>query len=457
MSTTTPSPSPSPTPAGGTTTFLDGNFAPVTEEVTAFDLPVTGTIPPELTGRLLRIGPNPVTPPDPAAYHWFTGNGMVHGLRLRDGRAEWYRNRYVRDREVTAALGGPPLPGDRDGDGVVNTHVIGHAGRTFALVEAGSRPVELSYELDSVARCDVDGTLDGGLSAHTKLDPATGDLHTVTYHWAWDHIRHVVIGPDGRVRRELHVPVADGPMVHDCAITEDHVLLFDLPVTFSLDDALAGARLPYRWNPDHPARVGLLPLDGSADDVRWYEAPECYVFHPLNAYGLEDGGVVVDLVRHPRMFDTRLNGPGEGDPLLERWTLPAGRSAVRAQQLDDLPQEFPRLDERLTGRPHRYGYGAVVRQPFVHGPIVKHDLDTGTREVHDFGPGRMSLEPVFVPRTADAAEDDGWLLSYVYDAGTGRSDVVILAAQDVAGDPVATVHLPARVPFGFHGSWVQDR
>ncbi len=358
---------------------------------------------------------------------------------------------------MTAALGGEPLPGDRDGDGMVNTHVIGHAGRTFALVEAGSRPIELSYELGSVARCDFDGTLDGGLSAHTKLDPATGDLHTVTYHWAWDHIRHVVIGPDGRVRRELHVPVADGPMVHDCAITEDYVVLFDLPVTFSLDDAMAGRRLPYRWNPDHPARVGLLPLDGSADDVRWYDAPECYVFHPLNAYGLDDGGVVVDLVRHPRMFDAGLHGPVEGDPMLERWTLPAGGSAVRAQQLDDLPQEFPRHDERLTGRRHRYGYGAVVREPFVHGPIVKHDLDAGTREVHDFGPGRMSLEPVFVPRAADAAEDDGWLLSYVYDAGTGLSDVVILAAQDVAGDPVATVHLPVRVPFGFHGSWVPDR
>jgi carotenoid cleavage dioxygenase-like enzyme len=446
----------SPPPAGATTTFLDGNFAPVEEEVTAFDLPVTGTIPTELEGRLLRIGPNPIIPPDPATYHWFLGNGMVHGLRLRDGRAKWYRNRFVRDAEVAAAQGRPPLEGDRDGDAMVNTHVIGHAGRTFALVEAGSRPIELSYELDSVARCDFGGTLDGGLSAHTKLDPATGDLHTVTYNWAWDHLRHVVIGPDGLVRRELHVPVADGPMVHDCAITERYVLLFDLPVTFSLDDAMAGARMPYRWNPDHPPRVGLLPLAGGADEVRWYEAPSCYVFHPLNAYDLDDGGVVVDLVRHPRMFDTVFNGPNEGPPRLERWSLPAGGSAVRAEQLDDLPQEFPRHDERLTGHRHRYGYGAVVDPHLAHGPTVKHDLDAGTRQLHDYGPGRMSLEPVFVPRSADAAEDDGWVLSYVYDASTDRSDVVVLNAQDFAGDPVATVHLPGRVPFGFHGSWVPD-
>jgi carotenoid cleavage dioxygenase-like enzyme len=443
-------------PEGGTRTFLDGNFAPVEEEVTAFDLPVTGTVPADLEGRLLRIGPNPITPPDPGTYHWFLGTGMVHGLRLRDGRAEWYRNRYVRDAEVAATRDEPRLPGERDGDGVVNTHVIGHAGRTLAVVEAGSRPVELSYELDSVARCDFGGTLDGGFSAHTKLDPATGDLHAVTYHWAWDHIRHVVVDPTGAVRRELQVPVPDGPMVHDCSITERYVLLFDLPVTFSLDEAMAGVRFPYRWNREHPPRVGLLPLDGTADDVRWYEAPECYVFHPLNAYDLADGGVVVDLVRHPRMFDTTLNGPNEGPPQLERWTLPATGSTVQAQPCDDLPMEFPRHDERLTGRRHRYGYGAVVAGDFVHGPVVKHDLEAGTREVHDFGEGRMSLEPVFVPRSADAAEDDGWVLSYVYDAGSGTSDVVILHAQDLAGAPVATVHLPARVPFGFHGSWIPD-
>jgi carotenoid cleavage dioxygenase len=442
-----------------TTTFLDGNFAPVHEEVTAHDLPVTGTLPPELSGRLLRIGPNPVTVPDPARYHWFTGAGMVHGVRLGEGRAQWYRNRWVRDSATAAALGSGPLPGDREGDGEVNTHVIGLDGRTFALVEAGSRPIELTDELDTVERCDFGGTLDGGFSAHTKRDPATGELHAVTYNWAWDHLRHVVLGPDARVRRELHVPVEGGPMVHDCAITERYVLLFDLPVTFDLDAAMAGSTLPYGWNPEHPSRLGLLPLTGGADEVMWFEAPECYVFHPLNAYDTPGGDVVVDLVRHPRMFATVMNGPDEGRPTLERWTVPAaaGTGAVATAPLDDQGQEFPRIDERRTGRPHRYGYTAGVGAHVEHGPAIKHDLERGTHEVHDFGPGRVTLEPVFVPRDDDAAEDDGWLLSYVWDAGTGLSDVVVLAAQDMTGDPVATVHLPARVPFGFHGSWVPDR
>ncbi|HET6967567.1 MAG TPA: carotenoid oxygenase family protein, partial [Ornithinibacter sp.] len=230
-----------------TVSFLDGNFAPVSEEVTAVDLEVTGSLPPELEGRLVRIGPNPRSAPDPATYHWVLGDGMVHGVRLRGGRAEWYRNRWVR------------------GDDVVNTHVIGVGDRTFALVEAGSRPVELTDELETVGSCAFDGTLDGAYSAHPHRDPVTGDLHAVTYNWAWDHLRHVVVGPDARVRRELRIPVPDGPMVHDCAITERHLVVFDLPVTFSMEAAGQGARFPYRWNPDHPPRVGLLPLDGAAD------------------------------------------------------------------------------------------------------------------------------------------------------------------------------------------------
>jgi carotenoid cleavage dioxygenase len=205
--------------------------------------------------------------------------------------------------------------------------------------------------------------------------------------------------------------------------------------------------------------VGLLPLDGEADQVRWFDAPSCYVFHTLNAYDAGDA-VVVDLVRHPRMFASRFNGPDEGTPVLERWTLDLASGAVKTETLDDRGQEFPRIDERLTGRPHRYGYTAGFGAGVEHGPAIKHDLATGTVAVHDHGPGRVTLEPLFVPRPGSpaggAGEDDGWVMSYVYDAASDRSDVVILDARDFAGDPVATVHLPVRVPFGFHGSWLPD-
>jgi carotenoid cleavage dioxygenase-like enzyme len=445
-----------------TSPYLTGNFAPVRDEHTMSELAVGGTIPPELNGRLLRIGPNPIGDYDPITYHWFTGTGMVHGLRLRDGRAEWYRNRFVRSDRVTEAMGWPEVPGPRHGvgDGTANTNVIGHAGRTWAIVEAGGLPVELTYDLETVARSNFDGTLPGSFTAHPKRDPQTGELHAVVYYWEWDHIEYVVVGTDGRVRKVVDVPVPGKPMVHDCAITETNVLLFDLPVTFNLDAAMSGAAFPYRWDPEYGARVGVLPREGQATDVRWCEVDLCYVYHPLNAYDLPDGRVVVDLVRHPKMFATDLRGPYEGDPVLERWTLDPAKSTSQTQLLSDRSQEFPRHDERLVGRRHRYGYDVTFGQTSggapVFGALIKHDLDLGTTELHDFGPGQMAMEPVFVPVDADAAEDDGWVLVYVHDANRDGCDVHILHAQDFPGDPLATIHLPVRVPFGFHGNWVPD-
>lgn len=163
--------------------YLQGNFAPVTVETTAFDLRVKGRIPESLTGRYLRIGPNPLGPVDPKAYHWFTGSGMAHGLRLRGGRAEWYRNRAVASDSIAPLLGRPGLPGPRNGfgDNTANTNIIDMGGRTYAIVEAGGLPVELTYTLESVGRADLSGTLKHGFTAHPKIDPVTGELHAVTY------------------------------------------------------------------------------------------------------------------------------------------------------------------------------------------------------------------------------------------------------------------------------------
>ena len=444
-----------------TNPYLAGNFAPIDHETTAVDLPVAGTLPEALDGRLLRIGPNPVAPVDPATHHWFTGTGMVHGVRLRGGRAEWYRSRYVRSDTVTQTLGWPAVPGPRHGmgDGTANTNVIEHAGRTLAIVEAGSLPVALTDELETVERTDFDGTLPGSFTAHPKRDPATGELHAVVYYWAWDTIQYVVVGTDGRVRRTVDVPVPGKPMVHDCAITQSSVLLFDLPCHFDVDAAMGGTPFPYRWNEAFAPRVGVLPREGQATDVRWCELDEpCYVFHPLNAYDAADGTVVVDVVRWPTIFAQDVRGPSDGPTRLERWVCDPARGTVHTDVLSDISQEFPRHDERILGRRHRFGY-ATVFDPDpaggVHiGSLLKHDLDAMTTEVHDVGPARSAMEAVFVPRDADAAEDDGWVLAYVHDAERNACDVVILDAQDFTGDPVATLHLPVRVPYGFHGNWV---
>ena len=448
--------------AGTRNPYLEGNFAPVHEEVTATELAVTGTIPDHLDGRYLRNGPNPVVAPDPVTYHWFLGSGMVHGVRLRGGKAEWYRNRWVRSAEVARALGEAPRPGPVFAglDFAANTNVIGQAGRTFAIVEAGGRPYELTGELETVGPCDFDGTLTGGYTAHPHRDPDTGELHAVSYFFGWgNQVQYSVTGTDGRVRRTVDIEVGGSPMMHDFSLTARHVVIYDLPVTFDLDVVAQGgpgSGFPYAWNPDYPARVGVLSRDGDGSDVRWFEVEPCYVYHPLNAYDDGSDRIVLDVVRHPKMFASDRHGPNEGSPTLDRWTVDLTGGKVLEERLDDRGQEFPRVDERLTGRRHRFGYAPAVGTDASHieltGSLLKHDLVASRTDVRAFGPAQQAGEFVFVPSAADAAEDDGVLMGFVHDDGSGRTDLVLLDAGSL--EDVARIHVPARIPYGFHGNWI---
>jgi carotenoid cleavage dioxygenase len=425
--------------------YLAGNMAPVEHEITADDLPVTGEIPVELEGRWLRNGPNPFATLDGPPQHWFLGAGMVHGVRLRGGKAEWYRNRYV-------------LP---DGSGP-NTNVGGFAGTTWAMVEAGSPPVEMSYELESLGANRFNDTLTGPFTAHPKYDPATGELHAIAYHWPdlMDHVQYVVVGGDGRVTKTLDIPVPDMPMIHDMSLTPTYAVVYDLPVTVNFDAAMAGSSFPFAWQPDRPARVGLLPRDGTADQIVWCDVDPCFVFHPLNAYDADDGTVVVDVCRYDTMMVSDRLGPfGDSLPTLDRWVIDPIARRVTETRIDDRPQEFPRHDPRVGLHRHRYGYTSEVHYDGVnlHGATLKVDVDTGTTQAHDYGRGRGGAEPVFVPKADSTAEDAGWILSVVYDATTDTSELCILDAEDIAGPEVARIHLPQRVPYGFHGNWVSDR
>ncbi|MFF4546967.1 carotenoid oxygenase family protein [Streptomyces sp. NPDC001406] len=453
--------------------FLEGAFTPVTEELTAFDLPVTGRIPRELNGRFLRNGPNVLGLEDPRAHHWMLGEGMVHGVRLRDGRAEWYRNRWVRSSQVTSKLGEPypnPIPPD---DFACNTHVIPYRGRILALQESGPLPYELDGELNTVGTHDFRGTLEGAFTAHTKYDAGAGELHAVAYHPTWDHVRHLVVDPAGRVARTTRIPVPEAPMMHDFALTEKHVVVFDIPVTFDPAAAERGAPVPYRWNRKHPTRVGVMPRTGGA--MRWFGIEPVFFSHTLNAYD-EGSSVVVDLTTYPAPFYVAgrgSDGPyAAGTARLERWTIDLRHGRVRQRTLDDRPQEFPRVNEALVSRRHRYGYSAAADLTLAYlapdgnppdrafsNALIKHDLLRGTAQVHRLPKGAAAGEAVFVPRDPTdpkAAEDEGYAIAYVHNPDRGAADLLILAAQDFTGEPVARIRLPGRVPLGFHGSWIPD-
>ena len=440
--------------------YLEGNFAPVLEERTDdHDLEVTGVVPPDLEGRLLRNGPNPVTTPaDPADYHWFTGDGMIHTIGLGGGRATGYRNRWVRTRHLSTEVATVPPRGPTEPiDGPANTHVIRHAGTTLALVESGF-PHALSPDLDRARVHDFDGSLSSPMTAHPKLDPDSGELVFFGVDlFGPPFLRYHVVDAAGQLTATEAIDVPRATMMHDFGLTATRAVFLDQPVVFDLALVTEGRSMPFRWAPEAGSRIGLLPRGGRGSDVEWVSMDPSYVFHVVNAF--DDGDrAVLDVVRYDAVFDT---GPGEALarslPSLHRWTVDPASGRVLEERLDDAPVEFPRIDPAVAGLPYRYAY--VVRggddpaRPSYEG-LVKYDLARDEAVRFDPGPGRLPGEPVFVRAADGTGEDEGWILSVVFDAARGASDLVILDATSFSGPPVATVHLPARVPFGFHGSWV---
>jgi carotenoid cleavage dioxygenase-like enzyme len=339
---------------------------------------------------------------------------------------------------------------------VSNTHIVAHAGRLFALSET-SLPVEVTRELATVGCFDFDGRLTTGMTAHPKVCPRTGELHFFAYNWQgtkpW--LTYYRADAQGRLVQTEVIEVPGLTLMHDFAITERHVIFMDLPIVF--DAQLAKSGFPFRWSDDYGARLGVMPRGGTTADVRWFEIAPCWVAHTFNAYEEETGGIVMDVVRSEQIF--RVNEP-LSPPLLHQWKIDFKSGRVVEQPRDDRAIEFPRFDDRRMGGTYRHGYALYSE----HGAdisaataVIKYDLRSGASIVHDFGAGRFPSEPVFVPASATADEDEGWLMMYVYDSARDTSDLVILNAADVAGKPVATVALPQRVPVGLHGNWIDDR
>jgi carotenoid cleavage dioxygenase-like enzyme len=433
---------------------LSGNYAPVLDELTAFDLPVRGALPPELRGLYVRNGANPKSGVSP---HWFFGNGMVHGVRIEDGAARWYRNRFVRTRLLET--GADRLDGANMLDktlSAANTHVIGHAGRILAL-EEGAFPYALTAELDTVGFDDYGGRLTTAFTAHPKLCPETGELHFFGYSFVPPYLVYHVLDAKGQLVHSAEIQVPGPTMMHDFMITREHAIFMDLPVVFDLERAARGD-VPLHWDESYGARIGILPRFGTDAEVRWFEVEPCYVFHPMNAYA-EGSKVICDVGRHAHMWRDSMNDFAPS--YLWRWTFDLASGQVTEQALDDRPHGFPRVDDRVVGLAHRYGWavaprpgcGAVIGAP---GVVVKYDLESGAQASHDFGPDGHPDEFVFVPAAEDAGPDEGYALGFVYDASRDSSDLVVLDGADPGAEPLAVVTLPRRVPHGFHGSWIGD-
>ncbi|WP_240802847.1 carotenoid oxygenase family protein [Streptomyces sp. A1499] len=442
--------------------YLTGHYAPVADEITATDLAVDGTLPPELTGRLIRNSHNPK--PGITPTHWFKGSGMVHGIRLNHGRAEWYRNRWVH----TPALDGAPHMTDEGPDltaSTAGTHVIEHGGRLLALSEA-ALPFELTAELETVGAYDFGGRLTSAMTAHPKEDPVSGELHFFASSPFPPYLIHHVASPDGQALDSQEVPGASAALKHDFAVTEHYVVFLEGSVTF---DPREHSGIPYGWSDAQASRIGVMPRGtGGARQIRWFEIGQGYGMHVANAYEDAAGHIVVEgptVGREgwQRSWNWWVGAPDHGaEPnsgsRSRRWTVDLAAGDVREQQTDDLTVEFPTINDHFVGREHRFQYALSFPDDLGVGPhaLVKYDRATGARRLLPFGTGQLPSEAVFVQADGATGEDEGYLLTIVSDLNADASKMLVLDASDLTVPPVATIHLPRRVPAMIHGSWIPD-
>ncbi len=461
--------------------FLRGYYAPLNMEADASHLPIVGEMPAALRGTLYRVGPNPRFAAR-GPQHWFAGDGMLHAFQIEGGEVS-YRNRWVRTPKwelenavgeglSSGSLGPSPLTDPRLAalkSTVANTNVVWHGGRLLALEEAHA-PFEVDPDsLAPIGYRTFDGESIGPMTAHPKIDPGNGELLSFAYSargpFSADMAFHVVAS-DGRLLRNEHFSAPCPSMVHDFAVTRGHVVFPIFPLTGSMQRAMRG-QPPYAWEPDKGTHIGIMPRAGSSAEMRWFRGEPCYVYHPMNAFDTEDGKLVLDVMKYeaPPGFpnpDGTPTRPQRRGARLVRWTFDLRGSSDRYAEraLSDLEGEYPRLDERFATRPYRHAYimSAAIADTVAGGRdaragLAHIDVETGTVSQWQPEPGDYCGEPIFVERSADAAEGDGWLLSVLFRGAENRSDLAVFDACDVARGPVALAQLSHRVPAGLHGNW----
>ncbi len=459
--------------------YLLGVFAPVRDELTLDDLEVIGEIPTDLNGVYLRNGPNRQHDA-PGRYHMFDGDGMIHAVHFEDGRAR-YRNRYVHTaafHEESAAgralwtgvmenpVGNPF--GNTHGLGIkdsANTDLIFHGGKVLATWYLCGTPMAVDpLSLETLGAENFLGTWTGDMMAHPKVDEATGELFWFDYGPDGPpYLRYGVVDAQRQVEHCTEIDLPGPRMPHDMAITANYAVLMDLPL---IQDQAARAAGKHRIEFDNslPARFGVIPRRGDGSEVRWFEASPCYIYHVINAW--EEGNeIVLDVcrVKGPQhqarhtsklaqmMAYMRLNA----NIHRYRFNLSTGQTVERA--LDDDNVEFPSVDSRVMGRPHRYSYNMhlATQETLLFDGIVRFDSETGEKQEHRFGPGRWGAEAPFAPRDGSTGETDGYLVTFINDENTQRGEVAVFDASDITVGPVARVLLPRYVPTGFHACWVR--
>lgn len=488
---------------------LRGNFAPVhAEHAQAIPLSdIEGRVPADLDGFHVRNGPNRRFASQ-GRYHMFDGDGMLHKVAFDHGRVT-YSNRWVQtdglseELQANTALwrGIKDAPRrdrpDQPLKNTANTDVKFFAGELMATWYLGGAVYRCSPDtLATLGKLDADSRLHGlPVSAHAKVDERTGEMLFFAYGMKPPYMHYGVMDREHRLRTFMPVALPGPRLPHDMAVTPNWTILHDLPL-FHDADALAAGRHKLRFHADMPARFALVPRHGSEAGIRWFEADPCYLYHVVNAWEETEasGHDVVVMIGTPFRLPCdaagniiadqvpRLLAELDADHVLYEWRFDLRTGRTRERVLDDIINaEFPVINSAWQGLRTRYSWHVLMaRQQQPEDPrfcgLVGRDHDAGTCQVWHEGAHKWWSEPSFAPRDraqslpaghgnqgADAvgnthdeqaAENDGYIVSFMSDELLDTSFVTVFDARHIGSGPIARIRLPVRVPNGFHGTWV---
>jgi carotenoid cleavage dioxygenase-like enzyme len=459
-------------------------FRSLTTELHDHRPTVEGSIPEWLSGTLVRNGPGRFEAGERRVNHWFDGLAMLRRYAFDDGELS-YSNRFLRteayadamDGRLTGQFGtdtrgwrrildtvrslGLPEPTDN-----TNVHVVRVDGEYVALTEAPRRVAFDPETLETLGGFRFEDDLPEHLTAaHLVDDPHRDELIGFTTQFGRTPQYHVYRVPDGTRSRERIASLdANGPAyIHDCSVTEDHVILVESPLVLSALRALnpfsQGVTDMLDWQPDRPTRVLVVDRE-NGDLVAEPTLDAAFTFHHINAY-VEDGSVVLDLVEFPdgdivdAMAMDELDGvgfPEVPDGRLVRYRIDPERNSVDRSSLYDGGMELPRVVRSKTGRKHRYAYGQATDRDGANG-LVKVDCETGT--AREWWERSVFVEePLPIQRPDADSEDDGVVLATALDIEREQTMLMVFDAATLTVE--ARAFLPHPEPFGFHGRFFPD-
>lgn len=430
--------------------YLHGVYAPTNQELELEDLDVVGELPADLEGAYLRNGPNPLHQPK-NRYHPFDGDGMVHAVYFKDGKVS-YRNRYIH----TEAFEAERKAGFSDSAGVMgpfdystsefgikdtsNTDVLCFGGDLMTMWYNAGNPCRLDGRtLEAKGPFLLEGRSHRRLSAHSKVDIATGELLFFDYGDEPPYMTYGVADMHGRLLHEIEIDLPGPRLPHDLGFTTNYAILHDLPFFHDMEVLRRHNYRVLTFHKDIPTRFGIVPRRGQSADLRWFECEPCYILHVTNCW--EEGDwVIMDGCRSINPMPDAQEGEGDLASMLAymrleanayRWRFNLKTGEVRESDIDDLNTEFNRSNPLIHGIKSKYSYHQRIPLLEEGGytlrftGLVKYNNDTGKRIQWDYGPGVFGSEAVFAPKigaTSDGVEDDGYVINFIVDSSNWKSE-----------------------------------